>query len=554
MFFAAAGQGMFSLSAPRKAIAADEVLQVSYHVERAESADDFKEPSFEGWQVVSGPYFNEQKGYINGVSTIKSSYTFLLAPRRTGTLLVPATSIMLDGRRVQSNSLSITVGRSSGKTASTGMLDEDAVLQPGENPAKVVKENVFMKVEVSKPQVFVGEPVLVSYKLYVALRGQSKVVRQPSFAGASVIEMTTDELPEYEVFNGRRYKAFLIRKVQLYPLEEGRLLLEPAIVENEFQYYVTNDIYPKTYKSELKNDTSSIRVLPLPAIVTGTKAVGDFDVKVSLKKTSFEVREKGIFTVEVSGQGNFQNIQPSYTAIKHPFEVFDEVEKTELDRLSFPVTGKKIIEVPFVVHEVGSYKLPAVEIRYFNPYTLKYMVKTTKELPVNIVAASPGKKQKVEHTITASDQTNYKYFWLVPALALVAGFIWAKSFRQKKKVVTVAAVMPVREERQQYYPNDVDFDVKLLNTSLPANVFVNKIKTAVERALQNWLRSKQHSFESMMQLLRENNPSLHAEVSSLMQEADHLLYSGIANDEHKQQLFTKAVAVIDQLKVLYKTG
>src|SRR3954451_12128834 len=114
----------------------------------------------------------------------------------------------------------------------TGQDDymQNTVLKPGENPQDKIRSRIFVKTTLSKKTCFVGESVLVVYQLYTSLYCEPKVVKQPSFNGCSLVEMTTDE-PEYlDKVNGKMYRVLLIRKVQLTPLQDGELLIPSAVV------------------------------------------------------------------------------------------------------------------------------------------------------------------------------------------------------------------------------------------------------------------------------------------------------------------------------------
>ena len=98
-------------------------------------------------------------------------------------------------------------------------IERESILLPWEDVNKRIKENMFVKVETNKKQCFIGEPLLVTYKLYTRLQSHSSVVDAPTFTGCSVVEMTTNEQKEEDVtLNGKPFRTYIIRKVQLFPL------------------------------------------------------------------------------------------------------------------------------------------------------------------------------------------------------------------------------------------------------------------------------------------------------------------------------------------------
>src|SRR5689334_24898943 len=109
------------------------------------------------------------------------------------------------------------------------------VLHKDEDPLTFIRKNIFVKVTASKSTVFAGEPVLVIYKLYTSLNSHARVSKQPSFTGCSVMELSSDNEPPEATINGKLFHIYVIRKVQVIPLQEGTFQLGPAYVDNVVQ-------------------------------------------------------------------------------------------------------------------------------------------------------------------------------------------------------------------------------------------------------------------------------------------------------------------------------
>jgi len=54
-------------------------------------------------------------------------------------------------------------------------------LKPGENAADKIQKDLFIKLDVSKTSCYVGQPIIVSFKLYTRLRSESTITDAPSF-------------------------------------------------------------------------------------------------------------------------------------------------------------------------------------------------------------------------------------------------------------------------------------------------------------------------------------------------------------------------------------
>ena len=111
-------------------------------------------------------------------------------------------------------------------------MPQTPILHANEKPETIIHKYVYVKAVVNKKTAYVGEPLLVDYKLYTAINNRARVSKQPYFSGCSVMELSSSNDPHLDVINGKQYNVFTIRKVQVIPLQEGTLQLGQAYVEN----------------------------------------------------------------------------------------------------------------------------------------------------------------------------------------------------------------------------------------------------------------------------------------------------------------------------------
>ncbi len=67
--------------------------------------------------------------------------------------------------------------------------EQEYILKPGEKLSEKIKKNIFVRVEADKTSCYIGEPLVVTYKLYSRLKSESKVTKRPSLNGFSVYDM-----------------------------------------------------------------------------------------------------------------------------------------------------------------------------------------------------------------------------------------------------------------------------------------------------------------------------------------------------------------------------
>lgn len=70
---------------------------------------DFKPPNFEGFKVIGGPNQNTKKTWIDGFGCFTRSYTYILAPLRTGVFTISEASIKINEEVYKSPTIKINI-------------------------------------------------------------------------------------------------------------------------------------------------------------------------------------------------------------------------------------------------------------------------------------------------------------------------------------------------------------------------------------------------------------------------------------------------------------
>jgi hypothetical protein len=128
-------------------------LRVDFTVNR-QGADHFELPKLEEFEVVGGPSSSINQSWINGKSSYKQTYTYIIKPKRVGVFSIPSASISYQGNRIESNPVEVTV-----------LLESD-VPKDVNDPHYIASENVHLVAEISKEEPYVGEGIYVVYKLF----------------------------------------------------------------------------------------------------------------------------------------------------------------------------------------------------------------------------------------------------------------------------------------------------------------------------------------------------------------------------------------------------
>lgn len=233
----------FKASAP-SVVAVGEEFRLSYTLNKEGS--NLQLPSLEGFDLLMGPSTSQSfmSSTVNGRTTqsVSYTYTFVLEGVKEGTYEIRPATVMVDGRSYQSNGVKIEVVKGSGN-GGTGNRREHQAVQPDAS-ASLNENNLFVKVEVSRRNLYIGESLVATIKVYSKVDltnfGRSKF---PSFDGFLAEEVPTPQRIELvrENYNGQIYNVGVIRKMLLYPQHTGEITIEPFELECIVRQRLTGD-------------------------------------------------------------------------------------------------------------------------------------------------------------------------------------------------------------------------------------------------------------------------------------------------------------------------
>ena len=163
--------------------------------------------------------------WVNGTVTQSITYNYVLRPKNQGTFKIGKASIQVSGVTMESNELTIQVGAPAAQQQqrqrnpfdpfddpffNQGDQDEE---QPQANTGdlqKQLKDDVFVKLVVSKNSVYKGEMLTASYRLYFRqnLSGFN-VTKAPTFDGfwSQEVDLDPKRRPAIETINGKQYNT-----------------------------------------------------------------------------------------------------------------------------------------------------------------------------------------------------------------------------------------------------------------------------------------------------------------------------------------------------------
>ena len=243
------------------------------------------------------------------------------------------------------------------------------------------KESLFVRVDVDKSKVFVGEQVMVSWYIYT--RGHIREIdtlEHPSNKGfwKEDIHIATRLHFTSEVVDGIVYRKALLASYALFPLKEGPALIDSykvkCVVVQRSTYGFGHPIqYIKT------SQPVHLEVMPLPSEnppADFSGAVGTFVVSSQLDGRNVSVNQPVTLTVRFSGQGNAKLIDLPELKLPTSLEVYDTKKESRFFKSG---QSYKEFEVLLVPRSSGPFIIPSMSVSAFNPQTGEYYRQRTKE-------------------------------------------------------------------------------------------------------------------------------------------------------------------------------
>ena len=384
----------FTVSAP-KVVEIGEQFQLVYSVNK--KGKNIQLPQMNGFRILMGPSTSRKSSsqYINGKwsSTTSYTYTYILLAEKEGTYTIKPAKISVKGYDFNSNSLSVDVVKASAKPQT----------QPGsqsktQSSEKITEANLFVKVDVDRKSVYMGEHIVATIKVYTRLNiagfGDSKF---PSFDG-----FLTQEIPtpgqislQRENVNGTIYNTGVIRKVILFPQHTGNITIDPFELECIIRQRRSSgnrgffDDFFDNYQDvrvPRKSKPVTIRVKEFPSNkpFSFDGAVGNFRMAATVDKDSLKANEAVTLKVKISGNGNLKLINPLEFDFPADFEVYDPKTNQDLKSTASGMTGSTTFEYLIIPRHGGTYEIPPVDFSFFDPRAQIYRTRTTPKFTIKV--------------------------------------------------------------------------------------------------------------------------------------------------------------------------
>ncbi len=385
----------FKASVDKTTVGENERFQVYFEFEGGDynKVQNFQGPAFKGLRKVGGPNQSQSMQIINGRVQSSITYSYVVVAPQKGTYTIESASLQYEGKTLSTNPIKINVVKAGSKQGGRKV---------GGISREELEKNCFIRAIPSKREAYLGEQIIVTYKLYTKLRvSGSKDSKAPVYSGFWSEELETGGSSglKPEMFNGERYSTVVLSKVALFPNKVGTLTISPMemlipIVLNRrrssndyFDDFFNDPFFRRneTVDHWAKSKSLKIKVKELPAgkPASFNGVVGDFSFDAKINNTEVEVNEPVTVKINIKGTGNLKLLELPKPELPSGFEVYDPKYNENISRKNY-VSGTKQIEYLIVPRVPGQKVIKPFEFSFFNPKTGKYESYSSDEFTINV--------------------------------------------------------------------------------------------------------------------------------------------------------------------------
>ena len=448
----------FTVQAPSTVVQGSQ-FQLAYTV-NTQKVKDFRLGSITDFDILMGPSRSSQFSMVNGETSSSITYTYVLRGKSEGTFTIPAATISVNGKTIESKPVTIKVlppdqtssgqGSGSGSSSSSRSSGSAATSQgttSSSSSGAISDNDIFLVTSANKTKVYEQEAILLTYKVYTTVNLTELNGKMPDLKGFAMQEVELPSNKEFtlEHYKGRNYKTLVWRQFVLFPQQsgtleipsvtyEGTILQQSRTIDPLDIFFNGGSSYTKVQKS-LRTPKLTIEVSPLPAGKPASYCSGVGEFSISSDISTQELKENEAVTVRlvISGTGNMKLLKTPEVTFPADFEVYDPKIENNFKLKTNGLTGNKVIEYLAIPRHAGEYEIPSVQFSYFDTKEKAYKTLSTPSYPLKVTrgngsttAISSGYVNKEDLKLLGQD---IRYIDLSDAKPQAKGSYFFGSFR-----------------------------------------------------------------------------------------------------------------------------
>ena len=407
------------VSFDRNPVNLDTSFQIIFTANDTPDNDPDFTPLNQDFEILSQSQ-SSNSSWINGQSTKTIQWTLTVMAKHPGELVVPEVKF--------------------GKDASqpTSIL----VTQATANKTIDTESDLFLEVEATPQSPYVQSQVLYTVRLYRRVEIARASLSEPEL-GDAVIEKLGDDSNYNTQINGVNYLV-TERKYAIFPQKSGAATIKPLVLTAEvvsgnrpnFNGFFN---FQTSGAKKVSSKPISLDVKPVPATFTGQHWLSAEQLVLKEEWSSdnqqIKVGEPLTRTLSLLAKGTTDGQLPELNSrkIDDQLKVYPDQAVLQEQKKPEGVIAFREEKIAIIASKAGHYKLPAIEIPWFNSQSQKIEVAKIPETSITVleaagtemppsvapIASMPIPAQK----ITATQITQQQSVWLWVSVFLASGWL-----------------------------------------------------------------------------------------------------------------------------------
>lgn len=373
-----------SASVSRNPVAVGEQFQLTFSLNA--TGNNFEGPPLSDFFVLSGPNQSSSVQIINGNISQSLSFTYYLQAKTEGQFKIGSASIISNGKKLESPPFTLTVVKGQQQA------------QPGQQQQRqetegVTGNDVFIRAIVDKTNVYRGEGISITYRLYTRVQlvnyAITKAATLNGFYTQDVPMPAQLDISKAETINGVQYNYGDIKKLIAFPQQSGTLTVDAmegeCIARLRVQrkrnpndpFDVFNDPFfndpffgrgVRDVKVALSSTPIKVTVKDLPAGAPSSfkGTVGKFSFEAKLDKEVTNANDAVALRIKLNGKGNIKLFDAPQIDVPPGIESYEPKQNDNISVSTSGVSGTRTYEYLLIPRNEGDYEIPAVEFTYFD--------------------------------------------------------------------------------------------------------------------------------------------------------------------------------------------
>ena len=542
-------QVAFTAFSGAKQVVQGSTFEVTFTLENAKGSN-FQPPNFSPFKRISGPSQAYQSSFVNGKSTTSSSYSYTLQALKPGNYKLPGAKIQVNGKTLSSNGLSVEVvkGRS------------DLAVQD--------EARIFILAEIDTTALFVGQQAILRYKIYTQVNIENyNIIAESSYDGCFTQVLDTyKERVVKEVREGVEYTTKVLRKVALFPQQNGKIKIDPLVVRVGIPDRKSKRrSFFSSFNLKTKNLTSNAIELQVksphygaPSLFSG--AVGNYRADFSIRPLEATTDDAISVRLRLIGNGDIKMIRPPDLNLPSVFEIYEpKVVDEKMINATDSVRGEKIIDYLILTRSPGKYVVKP-EFTFFNPENQQFnTIRDSFVLQISQGRNFAQADNRLQENQTDEDAApifstdlrsmrqpfiSTAWYWSALGVPLFAFLLLV--WRDTRKLGSAEEIDHTALAHQRLASAQTHLD------SGDAAAFYEDLAHCLKKYVSH--KTQIPAADLSKDRLRQQLASLKipsASIETLMQlldECDYALYAGLHNDHQMHASYRQAVEVIKKLE------